>query len=381
MQRQEIGPGIYVHIPFCVRKCHYCDFNSQVAPASVRHSYLVALEREMALRAPEWAGVTFATVYFGGGTPTTYRPRPLAGILQRIREHFALARDAEITLEANPDTVTAADLEQLLEAGFNRLSLGVQSLRDEDLRFLGRIHDAAAAVRAFRAARVVGWRNINIDLIRGLPSHTAQRWRPVLERAVDLGPDHISCYGLTIEPGTELERRHHAGEFQMPDEGRQVELFELTAEVLGQAGYEHYEVSNWARPGYRCRHNLNYWLNGDYVGLGAGAWSHRGAVRWGNVPDVGQYVARARAGEDPTDEVDQPEAWPRVVEHAILALRLVGGVSWEHMAAAADGPSRDRLRQALRELARDGLVWFNDGGVGATRRGLLLLNEIGVRLL
>ncbi|MBC7287181.1 MAG: radical SAM family heme chaperone HemW [Armatimonadetes bacterium] len=381
MQPDRTGPGIYVHFPFCIKKCHYCDFNSRVAASAERDLYLTALSREIEKRAAEWDGVQFETVYFGGGTPTTYPPGVLVWVLEYLREHYCVVPDAEITLEANPDTVTPGDLDALLEAGFNRLSLGVQSLRDDDLRFLGRTHDAETAVRAYLAARAAGWRNVNVDLIRGLPMHTADSWRRVLEEVVELAPDHISCYGLTLEPGTRLYARHSRGEFTMPDEDTQLELFRVTADVLAVGGYEHYEVSNWAKPGRACRHNINYWLNGDYVGLGAGAWSHRGDVRWANISDVRAYIVQASRGGDTTEQRDEPARWPRIVEHVTLALRLVGGVGWDHLAMLAGGEERLRLRSAFEELARDGLVWFNDGSIGPTWRGLMLLNEVGCRLL
>jgi oxygen-independent coproporphyrinogen-3 oxidase len=376
-----LGAGLYVHFPFCLRKCRYCNFNSGPAPSWHQEQYLTALTREIARAAPLYSDLRFATIYFGGGTPTLYPPETLVALLELLRSSFAVAKDAEITVEANPDSVSPLDLEYLRAGGFNRLSLGVQSLRDEDLRFLGRTHDSVAALRAYRAARAVGWTNINIDLLRGLPGHTPQTWQLLLEQVLGLKPDHISCYGLTLEPGTRLHAQHARGEFVMPSEETQLELYRLTDDRLSAHGYQHYEVSNWAQPGYQCRHNLNYWHNGCYVGLGAGAWSYVGGRRWGNVRDPREYVRRVLAGAPVQEETEQLTGWARIAEQTILALRLVFGVPWLELARGLSAAEAEALRRVLQELAFDGLVCLNNGYVAPTPRGLLLLNEIGVRLL
>ncbi|MCX7598889.1 MAG: radical SAM family heme chaperone HemW [Armatimonadetes bacterium] len=384
---QDITPsegrsaGLYVHFPFCLRKCPYCDFNSKVAGPRERDEYIEALRREVAPAGPDWDGVIFSTVYFGGGTPTLYSPRILVDLLDLLRRTFTIAPGAEVTIEANPKTVDIPGLRYLSLNGFNRISLGIQSLDDDDLRFLGRIHSSADGLAAFHSARAAGFRNINIDLLRGLPGHTPEKWRDLLQRTVALIPEHVSCYALTLEPGTRLFELHQRGDFKMPDEQTSLELLEVTDEVLSSAGLQRYEVSNWAQPGRECRHNMNYWLDGDYLGLGAGAWSHRKGHRWGNVAEPPAYIARLFSRSSPVEEAEHLPAEKKLFERAMIGLRLVQGVRWADLVAGAPEEAVARLRRALHALAQDGLVWFNNGQVGPTPRGLVLLNQAALRLM
>jgi oxygen-independent coproporphyrinogen-3 oxidase len=272
-------------------------------------------------------------------------------------------------------------LEYLRSGGFNRLSLGIQSLDDKDLRFLGRVHSGREGISAFTAARAAHFRNISVDLIRGLPHHTPESWRHVIERIVDLGPEHISCYGLTIEEGTKLHRLYSQGAFVLPDDDVALGLIEVTDDVLATAGFVHYEVSNWAQPNRECRHNLKYWLGGSYLGIGAGAWSYLDGRRYGNVRDPREYARRVFAGEPLVDEAEELGGWDLVAERAMLGLRLVGGVEVADLVNGVGPDEGARLRSVLTELAGEGLVWLNNGTVGPTPRGLVLLNQVGVRLL
>ena len=373
--------GLYVHFPFCLRKCPYCDFNSKVAGPRERDEYLEALRREVAALGPQWKGVVFDTVYFGGGTPTLYSPKILADLLDLLRHTFIIEPAAEVTVEANPKTVDTTGLRYLFANGFNRISLGIQSLDDDDLRFLGRIHNSADALAAFHCARAAGFRNINVDLLRCLPGHTPENWRELLRRVVALGPEHVSCYALTLEPGTRLFELYQRGDFQMPDEQTSLALLETTDHVLQSSGFERYEVSNWAQPGRECRHNLKYWLGGDYLGLGAGAWSHRDDQRWGNVADPSAYIARLFSRSSPVEECERLPAERQMIERAMVGLRLVRGVELAHLTAGAPEEAVVRLHRTLDTLAKDGLVWFNNGQVKPTPKGLALLNQVALRLM
>jgi oxygen-independent coproporphyrinogen-3 oxidase len=373
--------GLYLHFPYCLHKCAYCDFNSKVASSLERDRYLGALRREMDAVAPAHAGLAFDSIYFGGGTPTLFSPQSLVDVLDLARVHFNIAPRAEVTIEANPNTVDVAGLEYLRSGGFNRLSLGIQSLDDTDLRFLGRVHSARDAVSAFTSARAARFRNITVDLIRGLPHHTPDSWRRVVEHIVDLGPEHLSCYGLTLEPGTKLHRLHEQGAFVLPDDDLALALVEVTDQVLATAGFIHYEVSNWAQPGYECRHNLKYWQGFSYLGLGAGAWSYVRGRRYGNVRDPVDYARRASAGEPHVDQAEELAGWDLVAERAMLGLRLVGGVEFDSLVLGAGSAEGERLRSVLTELAGEDLVWLNNGHVGPTPRGLVLLNQVALRLL
>ena len=260
--------AVYLHLPWCVRKCPYCDFNSHTAGADVDTGrYARALAADIAREAHDLAGRTVDTVFLGGGTPSFFPPAEIGRVLEAVRTSFSLAPDAEITMEANPGALESGRLGGYREAGVNRLSLGAQSFDDAALRRLGRIHDADRIRRAFREARDAGFDNVNLDLMFALPGQDLAGAAADLEEAVRLAPEHISRYQLTLEPNTRFYAAPPAG---LPDEDLAFEMQERGGEVLELAGYEQYEVSAWARPGRRCRHNLNYWLFGDYVGAGAG---------------------------------------------------------------------------------------------------------------
>jgi oxygen-independent coproporphyrinogen-3 oxidase len=373
--------GLYLHFPFCLRKCSYCDFNSRCGSPAERDAYIHALRHEVSRAGHEWGDLTFDTVYFGGGTPTLHSPQVLADIYGHVRLCLPVVKDAEVTVEANPKTVDATGLRYLRSSGFNRVSIGIQSLEDEDLRFLGRMHSAREALAAFHAAREAGFRNINVDLIRGLPRHTPDLWQGVVQRVAALGPEHVSCYGLTLEPGTRLRQLYDRGEFAMPDEDTALDLLRVTDETLTAAGLYRYEVSNWAGPGREACHNIKYWLGAPYLGLGAGAWSFVGGRRWANVSDVAAYITRVYGIGSPVDECEVLDEGSRVAERAMVALRLVGGVPWAYLADGASEEATGRLRDVMAGLAEDGLVWFNNGHVGPTERGLALLNQVGLKLL
>lgn len=291
--------SLYIHLPFCVSKCAYCDFNSIVVEERVREDYYAGLLREIRRSGRHYHERLFHTVYFGGGTPTIYNPGHLCQLLSAIRGSFRIAPEAEITVEANPGTVTAEGLLFLHEMGFSRLSLGVQSLDDAELRLLGRIHSATEAREAIAAARAAGFDNLSVDLINCLPGQTPERWQKTLSEVIFWLPEHVSCYGLSIEEGTPLARRLAQGQIVPSEEGAAAEIYELTHRMLTAAGYEHYEISNYARQGRRSRHNENYWRDGEYVGIGAGATSHLNGFRLKTEPDPRAWMERVLAGLAP----------------------------------------------------------------------------------
>jgi oxygen-independent coproporphyrinogen-3 oxidase len=291
----ESRVGLYLHIPFCSNKCAYCDFCSFAGRESLHAPYLAALAREMAA----YAGQTRArTLYVGGGTPTTLPVEALVSLVEKARHAFALLPNAEITVEANPGTIDAGALNRLRQGGVNRLSLGVQSLNDGLLRLLGRIHNAAEAERAVRDARAAGFDNLNLDLMLGLPRQSLADWQESLERALEWGPEHLSLYALTVEEGTPLAAQIERGDLEEVDDDRAADMYEWAEERLEDAGYLHYEISNWARPGCESRHNLVYWRNQPYLGFGVAAHSWWGGFRWANVDDPAAYIARLEAPLD-----------------------------------------------------------------------------------
>ena len=373
--------GVYIHLPFCRTKCFYCDFNSRADAGQLIPAYLHALAREMEAAVPVAAGREVASVYVGGGTPTVVPARQLGELLGLLRRRLKLAAGAEITVESNPGTLGGPDLELLREAGYNRLSVGVQSFQPDFLRRLGRSHAASQARQAVVAAREAGFDNISLDLMFGLPGQGLRDWRRDLEEALALRPPHLSAYGLTLAEGTPFYRWHQRGELRLPDEDEQAAMFDLTRQVLGAAGYEAYEISNFARPGYRCRHNELYWRNEEYLGFGAGATSYLGGSRETNEPDPAAYIAAVERGRFPRVEFDRPGLEVTMAETVILGLRTAEGVTEQRFRDRFGRSLRDVVGPRLRGLEEEGLVLWEGGNLRLTLRGTRLGNVVFRALL
>ena len=370
--------GLYVHIPFCRSRCRYCSFNSYMGLEGLIPRYVSALIAE----AQGWAGaIEVDTIYFGGGTPSLLSAGQLGDILGALRRAFVVDPGAEITVEVNPGTASAGSLAAMRALGVNRVSLGVQSLDDRELGMLGRIHTAAEAVAAFEMARG-SFDNVSIDLLYGLPGQGLGRWRRTLERALGLGPEHLSLYPLSVEEGTPLAQAIAQGRMSPPDADLAAEMYQLAEEALG--AYCHYELSNWARPGRECRHNLAYWYNLPYLGLGAGAHSCLGGSRFHNVASPREYIARV-AGEVPGEGAiagSEPIAEAlEMAETMILGLRLEEGVGLDRLALRFGGDAVARYRSQIDELKCLGLLEEGEGHVRLTARGRLLGNEAFLRFL
>jgi oxygen-independent coproporphyrinogen-3 oxidase len=348
-------------------------------------SFLQALAREIRLVAAAGAGEPAQTVFFGGGTPSLLEPAQVETILASLRAGFPPAPGAEISLEANPGTVTLEKLAAFRSLGINRLSFGVQSFRDADLRFLGRIHGVAQALECLTLARAAGFANVGLDLIYGIPGQGLSGWDENLRRAVDLGPEHLSAYSLTVEAHTPLGRMVEAGRVQVVPSDLEAALYERAMERLEAAGYEHYEVSNYARPGLRCRHNVAYWSHQAYLGFGPSAHSFRpsdrgaGARRWWNVADLSEYVARLARGILPVESEERlgPAQWLR--ERIFLGLRT-GGLDLEQLAREGGDRWLAERRALIRALAEEELATLEGPWLRLTRQGFLLCDEVGARL-
>jgi putative oxygen-independent coproporphyrinogen III oxidase len=364
------GAGIYVHVPFCVTRCGYCDFNAYEGLDALKPAYVAALHRELDLVATDRAGESVSSIFFGGGTPSTLAPDELRDLLTSIRGRFHVRPSAEVTMEANPETVSVERLVAARSAGFDRLSMGAQSFDASVLATLERTHSPDGVAAAVRAAREAGFENVNLDLIYGADGETIESWARTLEEAVALGPEHISAYALTIESATPLGRRVSAGLTPAPDPDLQADMFELACDALAAAGFGHYEVSNWARAGFECRHNLGYWERRPCVGIGAGAHSSSGRRRWWNVRRPEAYLDMVARGERPIAGGEELAAEDERLEEIFLRMRTRRGVpsSW-----VAD-------EQRLAPLLGDGLVVRRNGSIVPTERGLLLLNELVLAL-
>jgi len=382
--------GIYVHIPFCARKCGYCDFYSVVGGEEAHEEFVSLLARETELLArelPAEAEALSDTVYLGGGTPTVLGAERLVRILTLLRERFPLAEGAEISVEANPGTVSAEDLARLREGGFTRLSLGVQSFRRETLAALGRIHSVDEARTAYRDARKARFASVGIDLIFGNPGQAVGEWQEDLDLAVTFLPDHVSAYALSPEPGTPVHAAIARGETSPPPDDDVARMYEAARDTLAAAGYRHYEISNFARPGKECRHNGKYWRREGYRGLGPSAHgllfpgvAAPLGMRTANPPSLAEYARRLREGRLPwADAVasDREDAWK---EFLIFGLRLAEGVSLAK-GEKRYGPPPDELREAVEELAVSGSLLREGDRLRLPERYWFVSNEVLRRLV
>ncbi|MFZ5453024.1 MAG: radical SAM family heme chaperone HemW [Thermodesulfobacteriota bacterium] len=370
-------PGLYVHVPFCLRKCAYCDFYS-INDQSLILAWLTALEKESGLYKDRFG--VFDTLYLGGGTPSLLNTRQFASLLHILRRPFSFAPDTEVSLEANPDDLTPEKLRVYKDLGVNRLSVGGQSFNDRELAFLGRRHNVRQTVAALEAARAAGFGNLSLDLIFGLPGQSLENWRHTLEQALVFDPEHLSCYQLTYEPETPLGRRKARGEVIPATEEEEREFFLFTSRFLEERGYRHYEISNFARqePGAEpcySRHNRKYWNHTPYLGLGPGAHSFQEGVRWWNAPSVEQYCQELAQGRKPVAGRETLAAAQLQMEALYLGLRTREGVSL------------DLLRQVpgwektLHNFKKAGLLEVHQDRVAPTLQGFLLADSLPLRFL
>ena len=384
--------SLYAHIPFCTAKCGYCDFNSYEGLDHLVPDYTPALVRELELWAPAARDFRVETVFFGGGTPSLTSLDDMATITATIRERYDVATGVEWTLEANPTELTREHLEGLRALGVNRLSIGVQSLHDEELGLLDREHSGERAIEAVSAARGAGFENVNLDLIFGLIEQPLERWQETVERVLALGPEHLSCYALTLEPGTLLYYRVQKEQLPEPDPDVVADQYEWTRERLAAAGYEQYEISNWARPGRACRHNLVYWRAEPYLGVGAGAHSFFAGQRLANVDSPQRYVElvnashaeRAATGRGTLQQIaggETPGETTLRSDALILGLRLLEGVAPEAFAERFGMTLEAAIGPAIERHLATGLLEWGEGRLRLSERGLLLANEVFVDLL
>lgn len=384
--------GLYVHIPFCEKKCPYCDFNTYAKLDDLFQRYVDALCAELAGWAQRVDGRPVQTIFLGGGTPTLLSVAQLAQIFETIHAGYRLAPGCEITSEANPGTVDRAKFAGLVGLGVNRLSMGVQSFDPEELAFLGRIHSVDDVFRAFDAARAAGFGNINLDFIFGLPNQSPAVWQRTLEQAIALAPEHLSLYSLIVEPETPLFHWVETGRVPAPDDDLAGELYETAMERLGGVGYAQYEVSNWAKASNLCSHNLLYWRNQEYIGVGPGAHSHMRlpfahpaaappsdavGLRWSNRKPVPGYIKRVMAGESVVDFWEAIDERTAMGETMMLGLRLVEeGVSFARFRRRHGAEMAQVFGAEIDRLAGLGLLQQEGAGVRLTPRGLLLGNQV-----
>ena len=375
----DAGLSVYIHVPFCRRRCAYCSFVSFAGREADIPAYTRALVEEIKLR--RVAGAEVKTIYFGGGTPSLLPPDLLNLILKALDEYYVLDDRAEITLEANPGTIDRKYLEAVRSLGINRLSLGVQSLDDAELQLLGRIHTANEAREAIQQTQAAGFRNISLDFIYGVPGRSIATWRKMLAEIVTLGAQHLSLYGLTLEEDTPMQKRVERGEIAAPDNDAEASEYELAEEVLSNAGYIHYEISNWAKPGFESRHNTAYWKRAPYLGLGVAAHSFLDNQRIANTSDLDEYLASLSQGKLPPQTVEIIDAAAALSEALFLGLRLDEGVSADDIQARFSIDLYSRFGSEITELLSFGLLVREGDRIKLTPRGRLLGNEVFMRFL
>lgn len=399
---------LYLHIPFCERKCAYCDFLSAPADLPVRISYIKKLQDEIAYYGAQYGEYQVSSIFFGGGTPTILEGYQLAAILETVKEHFNITTDAEITVECNPGTLTAGKAEKLVQAGFNRLSMGLQSADDRELQLLGRIHNFAQFLESYDLARKAGFRNINVDLMSALPGQTLKSWQDTLQKVTALRPEHISAYSLIIEEGTpfyerfaEDERIREEGGHPrlLPEEDVERQMYELTETFLQIKGYERYEISNYAKPGYECRHNCGYWTRKDYLGLGLGASSLVEHQRFQNTSDLKTYleqeyspqcegqhehIAETIQLQEETGltqtghhiHIETLDKKSEMEEFMFLGLRLMAGISRQQFEKKFQVTLNSVYGEVLRKLKGEQLIEEVAGYVRLTEHGIDVSNYV-----
>ena len=369
--KKEIG--LYLHIPFCFRKGAYCDFASFAGREGDMSAYVDAVLREMAAKSS--GDYSVATLYLGGGTPSLLPPLLMEKLLRGVHQYFDVLPTAEWTCECNPGTLTGDFLAILRAAGVNRLSMGAQACQPRLLRLLGRIHTWEQVASSVNWARQYGFDNVNLDLMLGLPTQTIADVSESLSAALALSPTHLSCYGLIVEEGTPLREKVIRGEWALPQEDDERAMYELCRETLFRHGFQQYEISNFALPGYACRHNMDCWRRKEYIGLGSAACGFLGNIRYQNPPDLGDYLA----GKAPEETMISPE--DARFESVMLGLRMMEGVSEEAFFHMHGVTLRDAFGEKLPKPLRQGLVEWRDGSLRLTRRGMDVQNSVLVELL
>ena len=362
---------LYVHIPFCVKKCDYCDFLSGPAGKERQREYFQSLGREIAA-VPEFPDREITTVFIGGGTPSVPDPALMGAILDQIRNKFFMAPDAEITIEANPGTLYKEKLQEYRKHGVNRLSLGLQSPQNRELKILGRIHTWEEFLESFFMAREAGFSNINIDLMSAIPDQTYEGWIHNLRTVAGLDPEHISAYSLIIEEGTPFASRT----LNLPDEDAEYNMYEATAQILREYGFEQYEISNYAKKGRECRHNVGYWIRQDYLGFGLGASSLYGKERFANTQDIKKYLENSRTPEKIREKEPPLTREDEMAEFMFLGLRMTRGISKAEFERQFGSEIDAIYGDVLRKYKSMGLLLEENGRIFLSREGIHVSNSV-----
>jgi oxygen-independent coproporphyrinogen-3 oxidase len=374
--------GFYLHIPFCRKKCPYCDFYSITDSDNYISAFIEAAILEINKSAEsDFGRLIYDSIYIGGGAPSLLDPADIERLLDNIRANYNIDDDSEITLECNPSSLTENKIQGYRKAGINRISLGIQSFSDEYLNTLGRLHNSADAVKSYRMIKEAGYTNVSIDLIYGTPDQTISDWESDLEMAVELGPRHISAYNLIIENGTEFDRLLEQGKLDLPSDDEQSEMYDLLNSKLNKAGYQRYEISNFAKPGFECRHNLKYWTGKPYMGSGPSAVSFDGGTRRKNKADITEYIKSIQSGADIPADTEIIDRETALEESIISGLRMASGLSVDFLKRQFN---YDILREkggAIELLIAENMIVIEGGHIKLTDKALFISDSVMVKLI
>lgn len=377
---------LYIHIPFCVRKCAYCDFLSGPAESATIEKYVEKVIEEIGAHGISGLseGTLVTTIFFGGGTPSILSGNQMQRLMNALREHFAISEDAEISMEANPGTVTIEKLEAYRQAGVNRISFGLQSAKNEELKLLGRIHTWEEFLESFQLARKCGFDNINVDLISAIPKQTMESWEFSVKQVVSLNPEHISAYSLIIEEGTPFFEKYGEGtegEFLLPPEEEEREMYHLTEMLLEEAGYHRYEISNYAKQGKECKHNLGYWERQDYLGIGLGASGFMDNVRYKNTDELQKYLTCAGDLEKIQEDREELSMSAQMEEFIFLGLRKMKGISVEEFESMFGQTLEECYGENIKRMKLANLLVQEDRFLRLTKKGIDISNYVFAEIL
>ena len=373
--------GLYIHIPFCVSKCKYCDFNSYKLNLEKKRKYLKALQKEMEFYKEEVVGKNIETIFIGGGTPSILNENEIKFLFDEIKNNFNIKKDAEITMECNPGTLTLEKLKVMKDCGVNRLSIGLQAVQNQHLNYIGRIHTYEEFEKNYKQAKEVGFENINIDLMYALPNQSREDWMESLEKVVKLKPTHISAYSLILEEGTELFNMYERKEFKLLDEDTDIEMYKYTINYLKSNGYDQYEISNYAKKGYECKHNILYWKCKNYVGLGASASGFLNKTRYNNVCGLDEYEEIIYSGKKPLEWEEKLSIKDEIEESIFLGLRMNEGIKFEDFLEKYNFNFKEEYKNEINKLKNMELIQVNDEFMALTQKGREISNSVFVEFI
>ena len=373
--------GLYIHIPFCVSKCNYCDFNSFKLNKELKYRYIKDLKKEMILYKEEFRDKEITSIFLGGGTPSILESEEIREIFFNIKSNFNIKKDAEITIECNPGTLSKEKLITMKELGINRLSIGLQATQNYHLRYIGRIHTYEEFVKNYKEALDIGFKDINIDLMYALPNQNFDEWKESLEKIVKLNPSHISAYSLILEKGTKLYDMYEKNEFEMIDEDTDIKMYNYTINYLKDNGYNQYEISNYAKNGFECKHNILYWKCNHYIGLGPGASGYIDDYRYNNLESLNDYHEKLLNNEKPIDFIDKLTIEDKIQEKIFMGLRMNEGIKFDEFKNEFNLDFKERFKDILKRLKNNKLIVEDELGIKLTQEGREISNSVFIEFM